>query len=84
MTSTIILDFVFTWVALLKLVAESFQFPTVKPLVRSRWEFFFGKLLKMADDKSAGDIFDVLIYGKTMEEMGTFAPGTSSRRRRRS
>lgn len=29
------------------------------------------------------DVFDRLIYGKTVAEMGTFLPGTSSRRFRK-
>jgi hypothetical protein len=29
-------------------------------------------------------MFDKMIYGKTVAEMGEFAPGTSARRRRKS
>jgi hypothetical protein len=38
----------------------------------------------MSDYDSKIDMFDRLIFGKTVAEMGEFAPGTSARRRRRS
>jgi len=38
----------------------------------------------MADNDSKLDMFDQLIYGKTVAQMGEFAPGTSARRRRKS
>ncbi|KZS10550.1 Atp-dependent rna helicase a, partial [Daphnia magna] len=38
----------------------------------------------MGDYDPTLDMFDTLIYGKTVAQMGEFALGTSSRRRRRS